>query len=108
MGIMLQTKVKVNIMAMDENVPEECPGTEESGKASACEGCPNQNICTSAGPAGFDPDIDTIAERLSDFLLVDTPPGTSDEHLSLVQYLAAIGVDGAVIVTSREQIFFQL
>ena len=43
-----------------------------------------------------------------DFLLVDTPPGTSDEHLSLVQYLAAIGVDGAVIVTSREQIFFQL
>ena len=97
-------------MAMDENVPEECPGvgTEESGKASACEGCPNQKICASAGPAAPDPDIDTIAERLSDFLLVDTPPGTSDEHLSLVQYLAAIGVDGAVIVTSREQIFFQL
>ena len=22
-----------------------------------------------------------------DFLLVDTPPGTSDEHLSIVQYL---------------------
>ena len=52
---------------MDENVPEECPGvgTEESGKASACEGCPNQKICASAGPAAPDPDIDTIAERLS-------------------------------------------
>ena len=54
-------------MAMDENVPEECPGvgTEQSGKASACDGCPNQKICASAGPAPPDPDIDIIAERLS-------------------------------------------
>ena len=52
---------------MDENVPEECPGvgTEQSGKASACDGCPNQKICASAGPAPPDPDIDIIAERLS-------------------------------------------
>ena len=36
---------------MDENVPEECPGTgtEQSGKAAACEGCPNQKICADAG-----------------------------------------------------------
>ena len=26
-----------------------------------------------------------------DYLLVDTPPGTSDEHLSIVQYLSAAG-----------------
>ncbi len=37
-----------------------------------------------------------------DFLLVDTPPGTSDEHLSIVQYLAGAGVDGAVIVTTPQ------
>jgi len=210
-------------MAMDENVPEECPGvgTEESGKASACDGCPNQKICASAGPAAPDPDIDTIAERLSgvrhkvlilsgkggvgkstvtanlarclatthdkevgvldidlcgpsqptimgcqgegvhqsgsgwspvfvddnlslmsagfllpsedtaliwrgpkknglikqllrdvdwgtlDFLLVDTPPGTSDEHLSLVQLMAGAGLDGAVIVTTPQEISLQ-
>lgn len=36
----------------------ECPGTqsEAAGKASACEGCPNQNICASA-PIGPDPGI---------------------------------------------------
>lgn len=26
-----------------------------------------------------------------DFLFIDTPPGTSDEHLSIVQYLAEAG-----------------
>ena len=52
---------------MDENVPEHCPGvgTEQSGKASACDGCPNQKICSSAGPAPPDPDIQRIAERLA-------------------------------------------
>lgn len=34
----------------------DCPGTqsETAGKASACEGCPNQNICSTA-PKGPDP-----------------------------------------------------
>jgi len=32
-----------------ENAPEHCPGTqsEDAGKASACAGCPNQQICSS-------------------------------------------------------------
>ena len=34
--------------------------------------------------------------------MVDTPPGTSDEHLSAVQYLAEANVDGAVIVTTPQ------
>lgn len=34
----------------------DCPGTEaeEAGKASACDGCPNQQICATA-PKGSDP-----------------------------------------------------
>lgn len=39
-----------------------------------------------------------------DFLLVDTPPGTSDEHLSVVQYLKKAKIDGAVIVTTPQEV----
>lgn len=40
-----------------------------------------------------------------DYLIVDTPPGTSDEHISIVQYLKASGgVDGAVIVTTPQEV----
>ncbi|XP_031514344.1 cytosolic Fe-S cluster assembly factor NUBP1 isoform X4 [Papio anubis] len=38
-----------------------------------------------------------------DYLIVDTPPGTSDEHLSVVQYLAAARIDGAVIITTPQK-----
>ena len=37
-----------------------------------------------------------------DYLVVDTPPGTSDEHLSAVQYLSTSDVDGAIIVTTPQ------
>lgn len=37
-----------------------------------------------------------------DYLIVDTPPGTSDEHLSIVQYLSSTQVDGAVIITTPQ------
>lgn len=39
-----------------------------------------------------------------DYLLVDTPPGTSDEHISLVSFLSGAGVDGAVIVTTPQEV----
>ena len=204
----------------DNGVPEHCPGTESeaAGKADACRGCPNQQICASAQPKGPDPDVAVIAERLSgvkhkilvlsgkggvgkstvtsllarslaaknfnvgvldldicgpslprvfgvegeqihqsgsgwspvyvddnlslvsagfllpsldsaviwrgpkknglikqllrdvdwegglDFLILDTPPGTGDEHISISQYLAESGIDGAVIVTTPQDV----
>ena len=37
----------------------DCPGTESenAGKSSACQGCPNQQICASSKPKGPDPGI---------------------------------------------------
>jgi len=39
-----------------------------------------------------------------DFLVVDTPPGTSDEHLSVNGFLKEAGVDGAVLVTTPQEV----
>ncbi|KAJ8251104.1 hypothetical protein GJAV_G00217290 [Gymnothorax javanicus] len=205
------------------NAPEHCPGTtsEQAGKTSACQGCPNQKICASGAPKAPDPAIEEIKEKLVtvkhkilvlsgkggvgkstfsallahglasdvskevalldvdicgpslprilglegeqvhqsgsgwspvyvednlsvmsigfllsspddaviwrgpkkngmikqflrdvdwgelDYLIVDTPPGTSDEHLSVVQYLSAAGIDGAVIITTPQEVSLQ-
>lgn len=40
-----------------------------------------------------------------DFMLIDTPPGTSDEHLSLVQLCKPIS--GAILVTTPQEISWQ-
>ncbi|KAL3800691.1 hypothetical protein ACHAWO_013233 [Cyclotella atomus] len=45
-----------------------------------------------------------------DYLIVDTPPGTSDEHISIVQYLNDArpmmdgGASGAIVVTTPEEV----
>ncbi|CAI5459551.1 unnamed protein product [Closterium sp. Yama58-4] len=197
---------------------QHCPGTgaEEAGKAAACAGCPNQQICATA-PKGPDPDLAAIAQRLQavkhivlvlsgkggvgkstfaaqlawhlahqdkqvglldidicgpsiprlmglegeevhqsasgwspvyvddrlgvmsiafmlphpddavvwrgprknslikqflkdvdwgelDYLVVDSPPGTSDEHISAVQFLKAAHVDGAIVLTTPQEV----
>lgn len=42
-----------------------------------------------------------------DYLVVDTPPGTSDEHLSVVSYLKESGISGAVLVTTPQEVALQ-
>ena len=37
-----------------------------------------------------------------DVLLVDSPPGTSDEHISTLEMLQGCSIDGAVIVTTPQ------
>ncbi len=39
-----------------------------------------------------------------DYLVVDAPPGTSDEHISIAQFLKGADVDGAVIVTTPQEV----
>jgi Mrp family chromosome partitioning ATPase len=47
-----------------------------------------------------------------DFLVIDTPPGTSDEHLSITTFLRqaaeangnASGIDGALVVTTPQEV----
>ena len=39
-----------------------------------------------------------------DYLVVDTPPGTSDEHLSVTSYMKEAGIDGALIVTTPQEV----
>ncbi|OHS97338.1 Cytosolic Fe-S cluster assembly factor NBP35 [Tritrichomonas foetus] len=40
----------------------------------------------------------------TDTIIIDTPPGTSDEHLSVISFMADTGIDGAVIVTTPEEL----
>ncbi|KAG1458999.1 hypothetical protein G6F56_006261 [Rhizopus delemar] len=42
-----------------------------------------------------------------DYLLVDTPPGTSDEHLSLTSFMKQSGIEGAVIITTPQEVALQ-
>ena len=39
-----------------------------------------------------------------DYLIIDTPPGTSDEHLTLTQYLKTSNLKGAIIITTPQEI----
>ncbi|PVZ96639.1 hypothetical protein BB558_002768 [Smittium angustum] len=42
-----------------------------------------------------------------DYLIFDTPPGTTDEHLSIVQFLKQSGIDGAVLLTTPQEVSLQ-
>ena len=46
---------------------------------------------------------DVLWEDL-DYLIIDTPPGTSDEHISIIQYLKKANLLGAIIVTTPQEV----
>lgn len=48
-------------------------------------------------------DVDWGSEPL-DFLVVDTPPGTSDEHITVTAELARFNPDGVVLVTTPQNV----
>ena len=40
-----------------------------------------------------------------DYLIIDTPPGTSDEHISISETLTGVSnVDGALLVTTPQEV----
>lgn len=39
-----------------------------------------------------------------DYLIIDTPPGTSDEHITVMENLKTAKCDGAIIVTTPQQV----
>ncbi|XP_051163582.1 cytosolic Fe-S cluster assembly factor NUBP2 homolog [Leptopilina boulardi] len=39
-----------------------------------------------------------------DYLIIDTPPGTSDEHITVMEELRKVTCDGAIIVTTPQAI----
>lgn len=67
------------------------------GAAAAANGANGSN--------GEDPSTSPPAPHTLDVLIIDAPPGTSDEHISLAQLLgAAAPRDGAVIVTTPQEV----
>jgi Mrp family chromosome partitioning ATPase len=49
--------------------------------------------------------LESVSWGALDYLIVDTPPGTSDEHMAIVEYLH--GKDpSAIIVTTPQVIGF--
>ncbi|KAH9467147.1 hypothetical protein Pst134EA_000957 [Puccinia striiformis f. sp. tritici] len=42
-----------------------------------------------------------------EYMIIDTPPGTTDEHLSIVSYLKETSITGAIIVTTPQEVSIQ-
>lgn len=52
-------------------------------------------------------DVDYHNGESVDYMLIDTPPGMSDEHLSLVTLLKQSGIDGALLITTPQEVCIQ-
>jgi len=55
---------------MNKEIPEDanegCPGlgTDNAGKSSSCEGCPNQKVCMSGEKLEEDPAVEEVKKKL--------------------------------------------
>ena len=61
-------------------------------------------MLTKANDAIVVRNMSLLTSDLLFYSLVDTPPGTSDEHLTVVKALKNVSPDGAVIVTTPQDI----
>ncbi|GAC74992.1 predicted ATPase [Moesziomyces antarcticus T-34] len=57
--------------------------------------------------AGLEDEDAPTDSALIDYMLIDTPPGTSDEHLSIVSYLKDSGITGAILLTTPQEVSLQ-
>ena len=76
-----------------EAANEECvgPSSESAGKASGCEGCPNQKACAEGKGREEDPELELIKQRLSGdapLELIAVVDGATDGSLPFLRALA--------------------
>ncbi|XP_023245043.1 cytosolic Fe-S cluster assembly factor NUBP2 homolog [Copidosoma floridanum] len=48
--------------------------------------------------------LEDVAWQDIDYLIIDTPPGTSDEHITAMENLRNIKCDGAIIITTPQAV----
>ena len=46
--------------------------------------------------------LSDVVWRDIDYLVIDTPPGTSDEHITVIESLKSYCPDGALLVTTPQ------
>ncbi|MCL7022538.1 hypothetical protein MKW94_001455 [Papaver nudicaule] len=114
-----------------ENANKYCPGPLSAKNFFALSGIDHQvvlhdiDICGLSSPKmlglkgqdihqrnlGWSPKNGIIKQFLKDvdwgeldYLVEDAPPDTSDEHISILQFLQATDIDGAIIVTTPQEV----
>jgi Mrp family chromosome partitioning ATPase len=81
-----------------------CGGLEEEAQEMADK---IVNAPSKSNGRGPEDDETAAPSHVLDYMLIDTPPGTSDEHLSIVSYLKDSGINGAILLTTPQEVSLQ-